>query len=156
MRAAGISVAGVAGTSRLDSLLVRLSRDAGFLGIVLARHEGGAGHLAGWFARASGKLLRCLWRDSGATNVISAVAYASVNQVPRHPDRGRSMGLHSQDTSDDGLAQRTAGSAAVRRPSNRRQCAQQDSAFRALASIPVTGAILLAAHSVTSYAGSPT
>lgn len=64
MRAAGISVVCGLPTSRLDSLLVRLSRDAGFQ-IVLARHEGGAGYLADGFARASGKSAGCLWRDLG-------------------------------------------------------------------------------------------
>lgn len=63
MRAAGISVVCGLPTSRLDSLLVRLSRDAGFQ-IVLARHEGGAGYLADGFARPASPL-RCLWRDLG-------------------------------------------------------------------------------------------
>lgn len=81
MRAAGISVVCGLPTSRLDSLLVRLSRDAGFQ-IVLARHEGGAGYLADGFARASGKSAAVFVAGPGATNVISAVANASVNQVP--------------------------------------------------------------------------
>ncbi len=107
MRAAGISVVCGLPTSRLDSLLVRLSRDAGFQ-IVLARHEGGAGYLADGFARASGKSAAVFVAGPGATNVISAVANASVNQVPMLILTGEvavgEFGLHSQqDTSDDGL-----------------------------------------------------
>lgn len=125
MRAAGISVVCGLPTSRLDSLLVRLSRDAGFQ-IVLARHEGGAGYLADGFARASGKSAAVFVAGPGATNVISAVANASVNQVPMLILTGEvavgEFGLHSQqDTSDDGLGLGATfrGSAAVRCPSNR-------------------------------------
>lgn len=57
MRAAGISVVCGLPTSRLDSLLVRLSRDAGFQ-IVLARHEGGAGYL-GRRVRPRVRQVRC-------------------------------------------------------------------------------------------------
>src|SRR6516164_3944663 len=107
MREAGISVLCGLPTSRLDSLLVRVSQDAGFR-IVLARHEGGAGYLADGFARASGKPAAVFAAGPGATNVITAVANASVNHVPMLVLTGEvsvpEFGLHSQqDTSADGL-----------------------------------------------------
>lgn len=144
MRAAGISVVCGLPTSRLDSLLVRLSRDAGFQ-IVLARHEGGAGYLADGFARASGKSAAVFVAGPGATNVISAVANASVNQVPMLILTGEvavgEFGLHSQqDTSDDGLGLGATFrrfcrcSVSIESIANARS--KIDSAFRALASIP--------------------
>jgi acetolactate synthase I/II/III large subunit len=107
MREAGISVVCGLPTSRLDSLLVRVSRDPGFQ-IVLARHEGGAGYLADGFARASGMPAAVFAAGPGATNVITAVANASVNHVPMLVLTGEvsvpEFGLHSQqDTSEDGL-----------------------------------------------------
>ncbi|AGL28936.1 hypothetical protein J113_24270 [Mycobacterium tuberculosis CAS/NITR204] len=143
MRAAGISVVCGLPTSRLDSLLVRLSRDAGFQ-IVLARHEGGAGYLQN-VARASGKSAAVFVAGPGATNVISAVANASVNQVPMLILTGEvavgEFGLHSQqDTSDDGLGLGATFrrfcrcSVSIESIANARS--KIDSAFRALASIP--------------------
>ncbi|OBF88041.1 acetolactate synthase [Mycobacterium sp. 852002-51163_SCH5372311] len=107
MREAGISVVSGLPTSRLDSLLVRISRDPGFR-IVLARHEGGAGYLADGFARASGRPAAVFAAGPGATNVITAVANASVNHVPMLVLTGEvsvpEFGLHSQqDTSADGI-----------------------------------------------------
>lgn len=107
MREAGISVLCGLPTSRLDSLLVRVSQDAGFR-IVLTRHEGGAGYLADGFARASGKPAAVFAAGPGATNAITAVTNASVNHVPMLVLTGNvsvaEFGLHSQqDASEDGL-----------------------------------------------------
>jgi len=107
MREVGISIVCGLPTSRLDSLLVRVSRDPGFE-IVLARHEGGAGYLADGFARASGRPAAVFAAGPGATNVVTAVANASVNHVPMLVLTGEvsvpEFGLHSQqDTSSDGL-----------------------------------------------------
>jgi acetolactate synthase-1/2/3 large subunit len=107
MREAGISVLCGLPTSRLDTLLVRVSRDAHFR-IVLARHESGAGYLADGFARASGRPAAVFAAGPGATNAITAVANASVNHVPMLVLTGEvavpEYGLHSQqDTSEEGL-----------------------------------------------------
>ena len=65
MREAGISVLCGLPTSRLDSLLVRISPHAGFR-VVLTRHEGGAGYLADGFAQERpARRLRSLRRDQG-------------------------------------------------------------------------------------------
>jgi len=105
MHQAGISVVCGLPTSRLDSLLVRFARD---FRIVLARHEGGAGYLADGFARASGVAAAVFAAGPGATNVITAVANASINHVPMLVVTGEvsvpEFGLNSQqDTSEDGL-----------------------------------------------------
>ncbi|MFZ1175479.1 MAG: thiamine pyrophosphate-binding protein [Mycobacterium sp.] len=144
MREAGISVACGLPTSRLDSLLVRISRDPGFQ-IVLARHEGGAGYLADGFARASGRPAAVFAAGPGATNVITAVANASVNHVPMLVLTGEvsvpEFGLHSQqDTSEDGLglgaAFRRLCRASVSIESVANAQSKIDRAFRALQSIP--------------------
>jgi len=144
MREAGISVLSGLPTSRLDSLLVRASQDEDFQ-IVLARHEGGAGYLADGFARASGKPAAVFAAGPGATNVISAVANASVNHVPMLVITGEvsvaEYGLHSQqDTSEDGLGlgatfrRLCRCSVAIESVANART--KIDRAFRALASTP--------------------
>jgi acetolactate synthase I/II/III large subunit len=144
MREAGISVLCGLPTSRLDSLLVRASQDEGFQ-IVLARHEGGAGYLADGFARASGKPAAVFAAGPGATNVITAVANASVNHVPMLVITGEvsvtEYGLHSQqDTSEDGLGlgatfrRLCRCSVSIESVANART--KIDRAFRALASIP--------------------
>ena len=142
MREAGISVLTGLPTSRLDSLLVRVSQEPGFR-IVLARHEGGAGYLADGFARASGRPAAVFAAGPGATNVISAVANASVNHVPMLVLTGEvsvpEYGLHSQqDTSDDGLGlgatfrRLCRCSVSIESVANARS--KIDRAFRALAS----------------------
>lgn len=144
MREAGISILCGLPTSRLDSLLVRASRDAGFR-IVLARHEGGAGYLADGFARASGQPAAVFAAGPGATNVLTAVANASVNHVPLLVLTGEvsvpEFGLHSQqDTSEDGLGLGSAFrrmcrcSVSIESVANARS--KIDRAFRALASSP--------------------
>ena len=144
MREAGISVVTGLPTSRLDSLLVRVSEDPGFR-IVLARHEGGAGYLADGFARASGRPAAVFAAGPGATNVISAVANASVNQVPMLVLTGEvsvpEYGLCSQqDTSDDGLGlgatfrRLCRCSVSIESVANARS--KIDRAFRALAAKP--------------------
>ncbi|MDT5147700.1 MAG: acetolactate synthase large subunit [Mycobacterium sp.] len=144
MREAGITVACGLPTSRLDSLLVRISGDPGFR-IVLARHEGGAGYLADGFARASGRPAAVFAAGPGATNVMTAVANASVNQVPMLVLTGEvsvpEFGHHSQqDTSDDGLGLGAAfrllcrASVSVESAANART--KIDRAFRALRSTP--------------------
>ncbi|MGO8772446.1 MAG: thiamine pyrophosphate-binding protein [Mycobacterium sp.] len=144
MREAGISVVCGLPTSRLDSLLVRVSRDAGFR-IVLARHEGGAGYLADGFARASGRPAAVFAAGPGATNVMTAVANASVNHVPMLVLTGEvsvpEFGLHSQqDTSEDGLGLGAAFrrlcrcSVSIESIANART--KIDRAFRALQSTP--------------------
>jgi acetolactate synthase I/II/III large subunit len=144
MREAGISVLCGLPTSRLDSLLVRASQDGDFQ-IVLARHEGGAGYLADGFARASGKPAAVFAAGPGATNVITAVANASVNHVPMLVITGEvsvtEYGLHSQqDTSEDGLGlgatfrRLCRCSVAIESVANART--KIDRAFRALASTP--------------------
>jgi acetolactate synthase I/II/III large subunit len=144
MREAGISVLCGLPTSRLDSLLVRASQDEAFQ-IVLARHEGGAGYLADGFARASGKPAAVFAAGPGATNVITAVANASVNHVPMLVITGEvsvsEFGLHSQqDTSEDGLGlgatfrRLCRCSVAIESVANART--KIDRAFRALASAP--------------------
>ncbi|WP_204806424.1 thiamine pyrophosphate-binding protein [Mycobacterium riyadhense] len=144
MREAGISVLCGLPTSRLDSLLVRVTQDPGFR-IVLARHEGGAGYLADGFARASGRPAAVFAAGPGATNVISAVANASVNHVPMLVLTGEvsvaEFGLCSQqDTSDDGLGLGAAFrrlcrcSVSIESVANARS--KIDRAFRALVSGP--------------------
>jgi acetolactate synthase I/II/III large subunit len=144
MREAGISVVSGLPTSRLDSLLVRLSRDPAFR-IVLARHEGGAGYLADGFARASGRPAAVFAGGPGATNVMTAVASASVNHVPMLVLTGDvavgEFGLRSQqETSDDGLGLDAAFrrlcrcSVSIESVANART--KIDRAFRTLASIP--------------------
>ncbi len=144
MREAGISVLCGLPTSRLDSLLVRASQDQDFQ-IVLARHEGGAGYLADGFARASGTPAAVFAAGPGATNVITAVANASVNHVPMLVITGEvsvtEYGLHSQqDTSEDGLGlgatfrRLCRCSVAIESVANART--KIDRAFRALASSP--------------------
>ena len=144
MREAGISVLCGLPTSRLDSLLVRASQDQDFQ-IVLARHEGGAGYLADGFARASGKPAAVFAAGPGATNVITAVANASVNHVPMLVITGEvsvtEYGLRSQqDTSEDGLGlgatfrRLCRCSVAIESVANART--KIDRAFRALASSP--------------------
>lgn len=107
--------------------------------------RGGAGYLADRFARASGKSAAVFVAGPGATNVISAVANASVNQVPMLILTGEvavgEFGLHSQqDTSDDGLGLGATFrrfcrcSVSIESIANARS--KIDSAFRALASIP--------------------
>lgn len=106
--------------------------------------RGGAGYLADRFARASGKSAAVFVAGPGATNVISAVANASVNQVPMLILTGEvavgEFGLHSQqDTSDDGLGLGATFrrfcrcSVSIESIANARS--KIDSAFRALASI---------------------
>jgi acetolactate synthase-1/2/3 large subunit len=144
MREAGISVLCGLPTSRLDSLLVRASRDGDFQ-IVLARHEGGAGYLADGFARASGQPAAVFAAGPGATNVLTAVANASVNHVPLLVLTGEvsvpEFGLHSQqDTSEDGLGlgaafrQMCRCSVSIESVANARS--KIDRAFRALVSSP--------------------
>jgi acetolactate synthase-1/2/3 large subunit len=144
MREAGISVVCGLPTSRLDSLLVRVSKDPGFQ-IVLTRHESGAGYLADGFARASGGPAAVFAAGPGATNVISAVANASVNHVPMLVLTGEvsvsEFGLHSQqDTSEDGLGlgatfrRLCRCSVSIESVANARS--KIDRAFRALASSP--------------------
>lgn len=144
MREAGISVLCGLPTSRLDSLLVRVSQDPGFR-IVLARHEGGAGYLADGFARASGRPAAVFAAGPGATNVISAVANASVNHVPMLVLTGEvsvpEFGLHSQqDTSEDGLGLgatfRRLCRCSVSIESVANAQSKIDRAFRALESVP--------------------
>lgn len=144
MREAGISVLCGLPTSRLDSLLVRVSRDPG-LQIVLARHEAAAGYLADGFARASGTPAAVFAAGPGATNVVSAVANASVNHVPMLVVTGEvsvpEFGLHSQqDTSDDGLGLgatfRRLCRVSVSIESVANAQSKIDRAFRALQSIP--------------------
>lgn len=144
MREAGISVLCGLPTSRLDSLLVRASRDGGFR-IVLARHEGGAGYLADGFARASGQPAAVFAAGPGATNVLTAVANASVNHVPMLILTGEvsvpEFGLRSQqDTSEDGLglgvAFRRLCRCSVSIESVANAQSKIDRAFRALASMP--------------------
>jgi acetolactate synthase I/II/III large subunit len=144
MREAGISVVCGLPTSRLDSLLVRVSRDPGFQ-IVLARHEGGAGYLADGFARASGRPAAVFAAGPGATNVLTAVANASVNHVPMLVLTGEvsvpEFGLHSQqDTSEDGLGLgasfRRLCRASVSIESVANAQSKIDRAFRALESTP--------------------
>jgi acetolactate synthase-1/2/3 large subunit len=144
MREAGISVLCGLPTSRLDSLLVRASRDADFR-IVLARHEAGAGYLADGFARASGKPAAVFAAGPGATNVMTAVANASVNHVPMLVLTGEvsvpEFGLRSQqDTSEDGLglgaAFRRICRCSVSIESVANAQSKIDRAFRALASSP--------------------
>ncbi|BBX94769.1 thiamine pyrophosphate-binding protein [Mycobacterium lacus] len=144
MREAGISVLCGLPTTRLDSLLVRVSQDPGFR-IVLARHEGGAGYLADGFARACGRPAAVFAAGPGATNVISAVANASVNHVPMLVLTGEvsvgEFGLHSQqDTSQDGLGlgatfrRLCRCSVSIESVANART--KIDRAFRALAGVP--------------------
>ncbi|MHA7650356.1 thiamine pyrophosphate-binding protein [Mycobacterium sp. ML4] len=144
MHEAGISVVTGLPTSRLDTLLVRLSRDRR-LRTVLARHEGSAGFLADGFARASGKPAAVFAAGPGATNVITAVANAAANHVPMLVLTGEvsvgEFGLHSQqDTSADGLGLGAAfgrlcrESVALESVANARN--KIDRAFRALASVP--------------------
>jgi acetolactate synthase-1/2/3 large subunit len=144
MREAGISIVCGLPTSRLDSLLVRFSRDPGFE-IVLARHEGGAGYLADGFARASGRPAAVFAAGPGATNVVTAVANASVNHVPMLVLTGEvsvpEFGLHSQqDTSADGLdlaaTFRRLCRASVSIESVANAQSKIDRAFRALQSTP--------------------
>jgi acetolactate synthase-1/2/3 large subunit len=144
MREAGISVLCGLPTSRLDSLLVRAARDADFR-IVLARHEGGAGYLADGFARASGKPAAVFAAGPGATNVMTAVANASVNHVPMLVLTGEvsvpEFGLRSQqDTSEDGLglgaAFRRICRCSISIESVANAQSKIDRAFRALASSP--------------------
>lgn len=144
MHEAGISVLCGLPTSRLDSLLVRACRDARFR-IVLARHEGGAGYLADGFARASGRPAAVFAAGPGATNVVTAVANASVNHVPMLVLTGEvsvpEYGLHSQqDTSEDGLGlgavfrRLCRCSVSIESLDNARS--KIDRAFRVLESIP--------------------
>ena len=144
MREAGISVVCGLPTSRLDSLLVRISRDPGFR-IVLTRHEAGAGYLADGFARASGSPAAVFAAGPGATNVITAVANAAVNHVPMLVLTGEvsvpEFGLHSQqDTSEDGLGlgatfrRLCRASVSIESVANARS--KIDRAFRALQSTP--------------------
>ncbi len=144
MREACISILCGLPTSRLDSLLVRVSQDAGFR-IVLARHEGGAGYLADGFARASGRPAAVFAAGPGATNAITAVANASVNHVPMLLLTGEvsvaEYGLHSQqDTSEDELdlgaffRRLCRCSVAIESVANARS--KIDRAFRALQSLP--------------------
>src|ERR1700730_11225976 len=144
MREAGISVLCGLPTSRLESLLVRVSQDRSFQ-IVLARHECGAGYLADGFARASGRPAAVFAAGPGATNVISAVANASMNHVPMLVLTGEvsvsEFGLHSQqDTSEDGLGlgatfrRLCRCSVSIEAVANARS--KIDRAFRALAGTP--------------------
>ncbi|ORB51928.1 thiamine pyrophosphate-binding protein [Mycobacterium persicum] len=144
MREAGIAVLCGLPTSRLDSLLVRVARDGDFK-IVLTRHEGGAGYLADGYARASGRPAAVFAAGPGATNVVTAVANASVNQVPMLVLTGEvsvpEFGMHSQqDTSEDGLGlgavfrRLCRSSVSIESVANARS--KIDRAFRALASIP--------------------
>ena len=144
MREAGISILCGLPTSRLDSLLVRFSRDARFR-IVLTRHESGAGYLADGFARASGRPAAVFAAGPGATNVITAVANASVNNVPMLVLTGEvsvpEYGLHSQqDTSEEGLdlgavfRRLCRCSVSIESVANARS--KIDRAFRALESMP--------------------
>lgn len=128
--------------------------------------RGGAGYLADRFARASGKSAAVFVAGPGATNVISAVANASVNQVPMLILTGEvavgEFGLHSQqDTSDDGLGLGATFrrfcrcSVSIESIANARS--KIDSAFRALASIPRGPVHCSAARSSgRAAAGSPT
>ena len=144
MGEAGISVLAGLPTSRLDSLLVRISRDPRFT-ILLARHEGAAGYLADGFARASGKPAAVFAAGPGATNVITAVANASANHVPMLVLTGEvsaaEFGLHSQqDMSEDGLGlgavfrRLCRVSVSIESVANARN--KIDRAFRALAGVP--------------------
>ncbi|MDT5140446.1 MAG: acetolactate synthase large subunit [Mycobacterium sp.] len=144
MGEAGISVLAGLPTSRLDSLLVRISRDPRFT-IMLARHEGAAGYLADGFARASGKPAAVFAAGPGATNVITAVANASANHVPMLVLTGEvsaaEFGLHSQqDMSEDGLGlgavfrRLCRVSVSIESVANARN--KIDRAFRALAGVP--------------------
>ncbi|KZS63439.1 acetolactate synthase [Mycobacterium ostraviense] len=144
MREAGISLLCGLPTSRLDSLLVRVARDSDF-DIVLTRHEGGAGYLADGYARASGRPAAVFAAGPGATNIVTAVANASVNHVPMLVLTGEvsvaEFGLHSQqDTSEDGLGlgavfrRLCRSSVSIESVANART--KIDRAFRALASAP--------------------
>lgn len=144
MREAGISVLCGLPTSRLDTLLARVARDGDFR-IVLTRHEGGAGYLADGYARASGRPAAVFAAGPGATNVVTAVANASVNHVPMLVVTGEvsvaEFGLHSQqDTSEDGLGlgavfrRLCRSSVSIESVANART--KIDRAFRALASSP--------------------
>ncbi|ETW25916.1 thiamine pyrophosphate-binding protein [Mycobacterium gastri] len=144
MREAGISLLCGLPTSRLDTLLARLARDDDF-DIVLTRHEGGAGYLADGYARASGRPAAVFAAGPGATNVVTAVANASVNHVPILVLTGEvpvaEFGLHSQqDTSEDGLGlgavfrRLCRSSVSIESVANART--KIDRAFRALASTP--------------------
>ncbi|MEC8178494.1 MAG: thiamine pyrophosphate-binding protein, partial [Pseudomonadota bacterium] len=87
-------VFGVPGEENLD-LLDSLSRSD--IRLVLTRHEQGAGFMAATYGRLTGKAAVCLTTlGPGATNALTAVAYAQLGGMPMLTVTGQKPIKHSK------------------------------------------------------------